>query len=165
MTAVAVTRSQDEILARMVAACEDLFGFRREVLLLALDFDHARQFLVGDATAEQWAAATPTDYAAEALAYLGFACGKALGHRGISASRSVDKLREWAWLFGRDDVVSAMDSARYAMYGVPKLRAFAVRMGDPWAAVWTEHAVPGGELDRMSRSELCRPDCDAGCGR
>ena len=46
------TRRQEEIVARLRAVRadgQDVFGFREEVILDALDFDHAREFLVADA--------------------------------------------------------------------------------------------------------------------
>src|SRR5262249_50912769 len=42
----------------------------------------------------------------EMLSYLAFAFGKAADHRGISAARSVQKLTEYAWLLGVDELVA-----------------------------------------------------------
>jgi len=87
--------------------------------------------------------------------YLEFAIGKIQGHRGISAGRSVDKLREMAWLLGRDDVMAAMDKADYQNYGAPKIKAFAEGMGLPW---------PDDEdLARMALGYPCTDDCEGGC--
>lgn len=152
------TRTQDEIVARIRAvAVGDFLGFRQDVLLRALDFEHAREFLKPEATAEQWAEASEAgDLLGAAKAYYGFAIGKIRDHRGISASRSVDKLGEFAWLLGRDDVVTAMQAAEYAQYGAPQVKAFAAGFGLPWP--------DEPEMVRMAAGEPCVPGCDAGCG-
>ncbi|WP_019033783.1 hypothetical protein [Salinispora arenicola] len=49
-----ITRTQEEILHRLhqhAGASEDLFGFRRDLLINALDVDYARPFLQPDITA------------------------------------------------------------------------------------------------------------------
>lgn len=148
-------RKQAEIVARIEnIAKDDYFGFRREVLLRALDFDHAKPYLKEGTTADQWGA--PTDTGEEAKEYYGFALGKIRDHRGLSADRSVQKLTEYAWLLGRDDVVAAMDAADYPQYGAPKVKAFADLMGYEWP--------DDKELTNMARGDYCRPLCDMGCG-
>lgn len=125
-----VTRSQGEILARAQAA-DDMFGWAQEVLLPYLDFEHAKPILNDGVTADGWAkyAADSAKVRDEALSYYVFALGKIEDERGISAERSVVKLREYAWLMGLDDVVAAMDAAGYAPYGAPKVAAFAAGLG------------------------------------
>lgn len=150
------TRTQDEVLARMAAAEEDdFFGFKREVLVMALDYEHAKPYIKEGTTEAEW---PPTDFAAEAAGYLQFAIEKILDHRGISANRSVDKLTEYAWILGRDDVVAAMDEADYPQYGAPKVKAFADGMGLPWPA-------DDAGLARMVQGVECEPGCVSGCGR
>ncbi|MEU6342153.1 hypothetical protein ABZ883_14570 [Streptomyces sp. NPDC046977] len=125
-----VTRASAEIVARAQAA-DDVFGWAREVLFGYIDFEHAKPFLHDDVTAEQWAEAVPDPAKVrdEAHAYYVFTLGKIEDERGISAERSVIKLREYAWLMGLDDVVAAMDEAAYAPYGAPKVAAFAAGLG------------------------------------
>lgn len=156
-------RTQDEIIERIQniqrgESGADYLGFRREVLVDALDFEHARPWLTADTTAEQWGT-TPTYDAVhqKAVEYYQFALQKIKNHRGISANRSVDKLTEFAWLLKRDDVVSTMQSTAYEQYGAPIVKAFAAGLGLPW---------PDDEdLARMAAGEPCRPDCDEGCGQ
>ena len=63
-------RTQDEIFARIrTIEDEDLFGFRREVLISALDYEHARPFLSKATTAEQWAKAQIDDVETAARDY------------------------------------------------------------------------------------------------
>jgi hypothetical protein len=151
-----MTRTQDEILARIEAVKEDdMFGFRFEVLIESLDFEHARQFLNADATTEQWADAHVTDVEAHAKDYYRFALGKIEDHRGISASRSVDKLGEYAWLLGRDDVIAAMDAAEYSQYGAPKVAAFAAGFG----LTWPDDVA----MVRMASGLPCEDGCYEGC--
>lgn len=153
-------RTQEEILARIEAvAKDDMFGFRREVLLVALDYENARPFLKPETTNEVWSGiqVCPCDWESAARSYYDFALGKIEDHRGISASRSVDKLREYAWLLGRDDVIEAMDAAEYPQYGAPKVKAFAATFGLEW---------PDGEtFRRMAEGLPCTDDCDEGCSQ
>lgn len=65
-----------------------------------------------------------------AVDYLKFAFGKAENHRGLSASRSVDRIGEYLWLLGLD--TDAFEAAEYAQYGVPKLKVAADRLGVPF---------------------------------
>lgn len=155
MTAV---RAQGEIVARVRAvADEDVLGFQREVLVDALDFEHAREFLKADCTQEEWGEVPDADVLlAEAREYYVFALGKIRDHRGISASRSVSKLTEYAWLFCRDDVVTAMDAADYAQYGAPKVKAF----GSGFGLAWPDDPA----MKRMADGEPCEPGCSGGCG-
>jgi hypothetical protein len=159
-------RNQEEIVARLRAiraqhrdALDELFDFRQEVLLEALDFDHAREFLAPDAPGG-WI--QRVDHETYARDYLRFAIGKILDHRGNSAGRSVDKLGELAWLIGRDDVVAAMDQAGYLMYGAPKVRAFADGFGWPFL-----DKLDGDDrqaLARMAAGQQCDPrGCRWGC--
>jgi hypothetical protein len=157
-------RSQTDIVARIAQLRvdgTDLFGFREEVLLAALDYEHARQFLPSDVSASDWQ--QRVDHEAYAQAYLEFAIGKILNHRGNSASRSVDKLTELAWLAGRDDVVAAMEAAEYPMYGAPKVKAFADGFG--WAfADAVEDPDARQAITRMARGDECDPSgCHWGC--
>ena len=71
---------------------------------------------------------------------------------------SVEKLTEYAWLLGRDDVVATMNRADYVQYGAPKVKAFALGLGLPWPE-------DDEELERMAYGEPCQPGCEGGCGR
>jgi hypothetical protein len=153
-----MARTAQEITDRIEAVGDDdFFGFAREVLIPQLPYDDARPFLKPEVTAQDWQGpAEPETIEEEARGYLDFAIKKILGHRGISASRSVSKLTEYAWLLGRDDVVAAMEEADYAQYGAPKIKAFAEGMSYPWPV--------DCDLDRMAAGLPCEPDCGAGCG-
>lgn len=160
-------RTQEQILARFQEAAEDdLFGFRREVLALAMTADTIRQALPKVEDPEDAAVTLGLDQLAdEAREYLAFAIEKILNHRGISASRSVDKLTEYAWLLGRDDVVQAMAEAEYPQYGAPKVRAFATGMGWPFLEASDDSPAAREVLERMSIGRLCDDECMDGCGR
>lgn len=149
-------RTQDEIVARIKEVKKnDVFGFSQEVLLGSLDFEHAKPFLTDGVTAEQWTPdLTDDDVKKEALDYLTFAWGKAEDHRGISASRSVDKMTQFCWLLGHD--VKAIDDAEYAQYGCPKLKVAAELLGAPLP---TDPA-----LVRMINGVPCGSGYECGCG-
>lgn len=159
ITSTAQPRSQDEIVARIrAAATDDWAGWRREVLATALTFEAAEGWRKEDVTAEEWGdPPTLESLTADTRSYYEFALEKIANHRGISAGRSVEKLTEYAWLLGRDDIVAAMDAADYPQYGAPKVKAFAQGLG--W---WADPADP--ELARMADGLPCTDDCDEGCG-
>lgn len=155
-------RTQKEILAQMKArAPYDPLGFETGDLLPFLDFAHAREFLVPDATPEKWAeaCAESTDAAVRKRMddYIEFAWDKCTSHRGISASRSIAHFRAWAWLIGDDEAVAFIDDEdNYAPYGAPILGYLSKRYG--WA-------MPGDESTaRMVAGESCVDGCDMGCG-
>lgn len=112
---------------------------------------------------DDWAPRTAEQLTAAAQEYLGFAIEKISAHRGISAERSVIKLREYAWLLDRDDVVTAMDAAEYPQYGAPTVKAFADGMGWPFIAHVAESERAA--LVRMSKGLPCVDGCESGCGR
>lgn len=152
-------RSQDEIVTHVERRLKEPFDFQAEALIGFLDFDKVKHLLKPEVTAEQWAE-DQDPYTREGVIdkmrdYFEFAVGKATGHRGISASRSVDKMRAWVWLLGEDGEIDWDD---YPQYGCPILKQVADRY---------EFEVP--ELDReaferMAVGERCRDDCMEGCG-
>lgn len=158
-------RTQDEIVARVRdIADEDLFGFAREVLIAALDEAAMRRLFPDINPNLPLAAPVEPDTELAARRYLEFAVGKIIDHRGISASRSVSKLTEYAWLLGRDDVVAAMDAAGYVQYGAPQVRAFAEGMGWPFAELSSDPR-DRESLERMSAGDPCHDGCEDGCDR
>lgn len=148
-------RTTEEILAR-IAEVEptDLFGVERSGLLQGLTMDDAAQFLGTELTEERWAEIAQ-DPAKSIADYLPFAIGKALDHRGLSASRSVDHMRGWVWLMG-DDKFDAVDWSNYQNYGVPVLKRCAELVGYDWPA-------DNERLQRMADGLACIPDCEEGC--
>ena len=86
-----------------------------------------------------------------------FACEKASGHRGISASRSIEHFRNWLWLLGDDELLefSGGDN-NYINCGAPILKAIA----DKYRFDWPDD----DGLNRMARGEPCVDGCVEGCG-
>lgn len=159
-------RAQEEIVARINAAKEeDIFGFESSDLVDALDFEHAKPFLKEEATAEGWEkrkeeidSTTDEGVRKQISEYLTFAFDKALGHRGISASRSVSHFRAWCWLLGDDELVSFIDDDNYAQYGMPVLVAVAKK--------YAPEKIPDDPaVMRMAEGLPCTEHCDEGCGR
>lgn len=144
-------RVKDRIVWYELTPESDLFGFAREVLLDALEQDIR--------TVHRSA----TDY-------YRFALGKAVGHRGLSASRSVTKLAEYAWLLNQIDLSVTMrtlsQTSRYAPYGVPILAKFAKAMRlefpDEHSALLSDDN-DAYRLWRMGQGWPCTPNCDEGC--
>ncbi len=157
---MSLARTQDEIVARIKEVeAEDILGFMREVLISSLDYEHAKPYLKEDADEYDWDMNRTWNPDREAEEYLAFAISKIQNHRGISASRSVQKLSAWAWLMGRDDIVEFMErDNNYAQYGAPAVKHFAKEMGFNW---------PDDDkaLERMAAGQPCEDNCMEGCGR
>jgi hypothetical protein len=150
-------KTQDEIVMK-VRAASGAFDFTGEALVPFLDFEHAREFLKAEATAESWAPTPLTREAvlAELTDYMAFAWGKVEDHRGISAGRSVEKCSAWAWLIADDATMATIEAAPYPQYGAPTLAAICVAFGLP---------IPDDEeTQRMIAGKPCRHDCESGCG-
>jgi hypothetical protein len=81
---------------------------------------------------------------------------KASGHRGISATRTIQKMRAWFWLLGDDEVIDWCDDGDlYPMYGAPVLKRICEKYGWP---IPTDDGVM-----RMIQGLPCDPDCENGC--
>lgn len=159
-------RTQEEIKARMETddIKKALFGFAHGVLLEYLTYENAKEHLVEGTTEEQWKEATKDIVATdegiknEALVYLVFAWDKASNHRGLSAGRSVQKMTEYMWLLGKDDVLEKVktEAVGYKQYGAPILKLFSEALGAP---------IPDSkDMVNMMAGKPCRPDCYKGCG-
>lgn len=160
-------RTTAEIITRIEAVQRggDFFGTQTNDLLAALDFEHAKSYLREGVTAEQWAeamVATEGGIRDAAAGYLEFAVGKALNHRGISASRSVDHFRAWVFLLGTDEQLAQLESTEYEQYGVPQLAVAAEILEIPMT--WDALLAASPELANMAKGEPCEPGCDSGCG-
>jgi hypothetical protein len=110
--------TQDQIVARIEKLMEgnnDFLGKRKECLIFALDFEHAKPYLVEGVEAADWEG--PVDPVAAATDYLEFAVSKIVGERGISANRSTDAYGEWVWLALGDDAFADYEAVDYGWYG------------------------------------------------
>ena len=151
-------RTANEIVDRCLAK-GDIFGFSAEALAEFLTFEEAKPLLKDTATPDKWECEPRTREAVirKMADYMNFAWGKVEGHRGISASRSVDKMRAWVWLLGDDDALREIERAEYAQYGAPKLAVVCHRYGFP---------IPADEwATRMIAGEPCGAYEGCGCGR
>lgn len=149
-------RTQDDIVAHLKDAQGIDAAWIWEVLALTLDREHAGLYLGRD-IADDIDLDDPLNPEAArivAVDYLRFAFDKARDHRGLSAARSVVKMRAWLWFLELD--VDRFDAAPYPQYGVPKLVV---------AADLLEAGVPDAEaLARMAQGLPCYHACLSGCG-
>jgi len=114
-----------------------VFDFRPEVLVNYLTFENAKPHLMKDYVKEveqglkQWEQITTIEKCADDfLQYMAFAWGKAEDERGISASRSIQKLGMWLWIMNRDDLRTIIeDDDLYNPYGAPALIEVCNQMG------------------------------------
>jgi len=157
-------KTQEQIVERINQnKATDFFGFGTQDLIWSLDFEHAKPFLADDfikkveAGEEKWVD-LPTDESvkAEITKYLDFAWDKCLGHRGISAGRSIAHFVSWCWLIGDDEAVAFLeDESNYVPYGAPCLAYLSKRYG---------FEMPDSEdAKRMARGDSCVPYCSQGC--
>lgn len=126
-------RTQDEISKKYKEVTDEecFFEFRKEVLLDYLSFENAKPYLNKSYVEEVesgkkvWDIITNIEETLQDfLDYMNFAWGKAEDERGISATRSVQKLEMWLWLLGREDLAKIIrDDSLYNPYGAPALIA------------------------------------------
>lgn len=150
-------RAQDEIVTA-VKDSKSVFGFEQEVWVTFLDFEHATDFVKDGVTETEWEqdlpARTRDGVIGDITKYLPFAHEKASSHRGLSASRSVEKLAAWVWLLGEEEH-AAIDWNNYRNYGAPIIKQVAERYGVELPKnTW---------FDRMAAGEKCHPGCEEGC--
>lgn len=135
-----------------------IFDFSAEAVAQFLTFEQAKPLLEADAKPEDWKqeALNQETVIQGMRAYMEFAWGKVQDHRGLSASRSVNKMRAWVWLLGDDDTLKLLEGAPHAMYGAPKLAVICEKYGFP---------IPAGEnIQNMINGKPCYAGCDQGCG-
>lgn len=91
---------------------------------------------------------------AEMLEYLKFGFEKAINHRGLSAGRTIEKLRTWLWILEDEELVAFLDDDRnYVNYGMPMLKRVAAKYNFP---------IPD-DAQGWDDGKPCHRDCDQGC--
>lgn len=82
-------------------------------------------------------------------------------HRPIAAARAVERLRDYTWALGRDDIRPAMDATDPARLA-EQMKAFCDGMG--WDVLtFADGPVERARLARMVQGLPCEDDCVAGC--
>lgn len=134
-----------------------IFGFDAEAIIDFLPFDQAKQFLKEGVKEEDWKTVPLTREGVldKMRDYMDFAWEKAENHRGISASRSVEKMGVWLWLLGDDELLKQFEDTPYTNYGVPKLMFICQKFGFPFP--------DNQEVKNMAEGLPCAPGCN-GCG-
>jgi hypothetical protein len=130
-------RTIPEILNRIDAIKDvDFFGWQTGDLLAYLPYEAAKPHLIAEVTKLQWhehtknfTNVTPEQSIRE---YMQFAWDKANNCRGISAGRSLEHMKAWLWLDGKDDLANSMDDYEY--YGKDKLVMVCEEYGIDWKA-------------------------------
>lgn len=132
-------RTQDEIVEKLNLINKDrlMFDFRPEILINHLEFDKAKPFLsdeylekIEKKEAEYEYVSDVKEATQDFLDYMNFAFDKALDERGLSASRSIQKLGMWLWLLNREDLEEMINEDElYNPYGAPALIAVCDQLG------------------------------------
>jgi hypothetical protein len=158
-------RKMDELVAKIKERRESyrFLDFFPNVLMEFLPFDKALPFCdkksienIGEKKArEAWSFCHPTEenVLKNMRDYMEIAWEKAEGHRGISASRSIQMMRAYTWLLGKDEKINW---GNYEKYGAPILKQICELFDFP---------VPSSPaLARMAEGMPCHPEgCDMGC--
>lgn len=135
----------------------DVLNFMLEAAVEWMSFEDARPWLKPEATSNDWPKTKPwsrRSVLSTMRSYMDFAWGKALGHRGISAERSVEKFKVWLHMLGEEGI---LEGVHYPNYGAPILMAISEHFG---------FAIPEGtEARNMAEGRKCRRDCEEGCDR
>lgn len=138
---------------------EDFLGFATEVLAPFLPVEQVRPFCKEDADLSKWVPTplTEDEVLRQMRDYMDFAWGKVRDHRGISANRSIIKMKSWLWLLEDDGLLAfVQDEINYPQYGAPILAAICRKYEMP---------IPDGEAIRnMIEGKPCYEGCEEGCG-
>ncbi len=126
-------RTQEQILNRIKEIEKnDFFGFQTSDLVQFLTFENAKPFLADFVAKGEWE--QQTDPVKIIKDYMPFAWDKANNCRGLSAGRSVEHMKAWMWLDGKEELVKKMDDL-YQYYGKPCLHAVCVEYGIDWESL------------------------------
>ncbi len=160
--------TEDEVLA---FARKDMgFGFHREVLVDYLSFENAKEFLnkefLNDEDSEKKWKALPLVreiVLAEASEYSRFGWGKIIDHRGISASRTVAKMRAWLFLLGDKEMMDICDDeGKYMPYGAPILYEICKKYDWSMPDMNESAGDEDGTIGKMIGGLPCSSSC-SGC--
>lgn len=133
---LSLSRSQGELLEKYNSR-SGFLDFYGSVLLDFMELETAKPLLKEESVTdyesgkEKWAVVNTIEEAAQDfLDYMVFAWMKAEDQRGISATRSVQKLAAWLWVMGCDDLAAQVeDEGLYNPYGAPALIEVCTGMG------------------------------------
>jgi hypothetical protein len=120
-------RTVDEVLAKIDVVGNTIAGSMTvDDLYEVLTYDEVKSKLRPEVTREEWGevhSRSPESARRKLVRYLPFAIEKAVGHRGISASRSVSHFKNWVWLMEDSEAQEFIaDDGNYAMYGAPIIK-------------------------------------------
>lgn len=156
----AILKTQDELVAYYrERAPKELFGEAFSDIGAFLTADNLQPLCRKDADLSDH---NPKECTREGVlmlmsSYIGFAWDKAMGHRGLSAGRSLRHFETWLWLLGDDETLAFLrDDNNYPQYGCPVLK----RIGEKYS-----FPIPDGVgVGRMGVGLPCNEDCREGCG-
>ena len=152
-----LTKTIEEV-AEHIKLKSGFFDFTFDALVEFTTFDALKALGLLKEDAEPWDTTKDAPRTREGVVevmrdYMSFAWEKCRDHRGLSASRSVNRFEAWLWIL---DEPLDVEEVGYANYGAPFLMAICEKYG---------FDVPeGSDLPRMARGESCEQDCQMGCG-
>ena len=105
-------RTQKEIVERIEKVkSRDFFGFQTNDLLGYLDFQHAKPYLVDEATEDDWnkqiSEVSPKE---QMIDYISFAYDKIANQRSLSMERTTQHYMAWLWLDGDEELVYELEN-------------------------------------------------------
>lgn len=170
-------RSRDDIVAKMQKDKGSIFG--GDVLIEYLDWERVKPFLKEGTPEETWTGADAGDFAGfggptnkklpldpadtdfirkSMEVYAAFGWDKISDHRGLSAGRTIEKMKDWLWLLEDEEGIYWCNTDDlYPQYGAPVLKRICEKYGFP---------IPDEDSIRnMAEGNPCTPGCDMGCGK
>lgn len=133
-----LVRTPAAVLERIKKNPEDVFGFCATLMIDYLPWEDAKTLYTEDfvQSVEEGKEPKPrqiTDVreaVQDMLDYMVFGWMKAMDERGLSASRTIDKISSWLWLLGREDLAELVyRDSLYNPYGMPALIAVCENLG------------------------------------
>ena len=125
------------VVSEVMSNKDDFFGFAKSVAINYIPIEDAKQYFneeflqkIEKGEAEHTQITDIKEAAQDFLDYMVFAWMKSEDQRGISASRSIEKLSAWLKLMSRNDLsVSIRQDALYNPYGAPALIEVCDKLG------------------------------------
>jgi len=154
-------KEQKEIVDK-IKTSNDFFGFQQEVLVPFLDYENAKEFLKPEVKKVAWKKSqvklNKETVLEQMKDYMEFAWEKCSGHRGLSASRSLEKMRAWLWLLSDTEMIEFSDDEdNYPNYGAPVLAKISKKYG---------FKIPKDKpTQNMIKGLACGVDYECGCGQ
>jgi hypothetical protein len=131
-------RTQEELVQRYREVSNEFLSFEYETIMPYLDYEHGIEFMDKKKVADSdtlkklggGLTLSDTIVIEQMTEYMEFAVEKACDHRGLSARRSISKMRGWLWLLNDNEMLEFIkNDNNYENYGAPILKKIIDKYG------------------------------------